>query len=57
LSALEAWVERGMAPETMVAEGRLPKGGTGSRRLCVYPQVAVYSGRGSTDVADSFVCR
>lgn len=57
LSALESWVERGVAPEAIVADGRLPRGGTGSRRLCAYPKVAVHSGRGSTDDAGAFVCR
>jgi feruloyl esterase len=37
------------------AESTAP-GGPRSRPLCPYPQVAHYSGRGSTDDAASFQC-
>ncbi|HJZ70288.1 MAG TPA: tannase/feruloyl esterase family alpha/beta hydrolase [Vicinamibacterales bacterium] len=57
LAALEQWVERGQAPDRILAshatDGRIDR----SRPLCPYPQVAAYSGRGSTDAAESFVCR
>ncbi|MGE0360990.1 MAG: tannase/feruloyl esterase family alpha/beta hydrolase [Vicinamibacterales bacterium] len=57
LSALEGWVERGVAPARIVAsridEGEVVR----SRPLCPHPQVAAYSGRGSVDDAASFVCR
>ena len=70
VTALVAWVEKGVAPEALVATAR----GTGnaggvnadlptdwaanrSRPLCPYPQVARYSGAGSLDVAASFSCK
>jgi feruloyl esterase len=57
LGALENWVEKGQAPERVVAS-RTTKGVVDrTRPLCVYPKVAVYRGSGSTDAAESFVCR
>src|SRR5262249_44865079 len=54
LGALEAWVERGTAPDRIVAtrtvEGRIER----TRPLCPYPQVAEYKGSGSTDDAANF---
>ncbi|MEP7314000.1 MAG: tannase/feruloyl esterase family alpha/beta hydrolase [Pseudomonadota bacterium] len=56
LSALEQWVEKGVAPERIVASrSRLGKVDR-TRPLCPYPQVARYSGSGSTDDARSFAC-
>ena len=56
LSALEAWVEEGRAPERIVASK--VEGGevVRTRPLCPYPQVAQWSGAGSTDDAASFRC-
>jgi pimeloyl-ACP methyl ester carboxylesterase len=57
LAALEDWVERGIAPERIVASQVDDAGETvRTRPLCVYPQVAEYTGEGSIDDADSFVC-
>jgi feruloyl esterase len=57
LSALDAWVEKGIAPERLfasrVVEGKVER----TRLLCAYPKKAVYAGPGSTDSAASFVCR
>ncbi len=53
LSALEAWVERGEAPERITAKGAaLPNI---ERPLCSYPKVARFTG-GHSASADSFVC-
>lgn len=56
LSALEAWVEAGVAPGAIVAskveDGRVVR----TRPLCPYPMQARYKGQGSTDAADSFEC-
>jgi feruloyl esterase len=56
VSTLEAWVERGEAPQRIVASrsrgGKVDR----TRPLCPYPQVAVYKGSGSTDDAASFGC-
>jgi feruloyl esterase len=54
--ALQEWVERGIAPERLVAtkfdkDRRVEF----QRPLCVYPQVAQYKG-GPTNSADSFTC-
>jgi peptidoglycan/xylan/chitin deacetylase (PgdA/CDA1 family) len=57
LSALEGWVERGVAPDRVVAS-KVENGATvRTRPLCPYPQRAVYTGTGSTDEAANFVCR
>lgn len=56
-AALERWVEAGVAPEKIIATHSTTGTVDRSRPLCPYPQVAVYSGTGSTDDASSFVCR
>jgi hypothetical protein len=57
-SVIDTWVEKGQAPDRVIAR-KVAAGGAVSRTrpLCVYPQRAVYSGSGSTDAAESFVCR
>ena len=52
LTALEQWVEKGKAPDQIVAA----KAGR-TRPLCPYPQVAAYKGSGSTDAAANFTCK
>jgi feruloyl esterase len=52
LTALEQWVEAGIAPDMLLAT-HLPTGRT--RPLCPYPQVARYTGSGSID-ASNFAC-
>ena len=60
-TALTDWVERGKAPE-MILAAHLPDEPTGphgpdrTRPLCAYPRVAKYKGTGSTDEAASFAC-
>ena len=56
LSALEEWVEHDRAPERIVASK--VEGGevVRTRPLCPFPQVAQWSGAGSTDDAASFRC-
>jgi feruloyl esterase len=57
LAALETWVEKGTAPGSIIASRRGPTGLIErTRPLCVYPQVARWSGRGSTDDASNFSC-
>jgi feruloyl esterase len=57
LTALENWIEKGEAPERIVATRRRPDGSVErTRPLCVYPKVARWSGRGSTDEAVNFAC-
>jgi feruloyl esterase len=57
MTAIQQWVERGKAPETMIAS-HLTKSGTPDRTrpLCRYPRVARYKGTGSTDDAANFTC-
>ena len=57
LTALEAWVEKGTAPERILATRRAQGGAVQrTRPLCVYPQVARWVGQGSTDDAANFSC-
>jgi feruloyl esterase len=56
LKTLDAWVETGKPPESIVAS-RINDGVVErTRPLCPYPAVAVYRGEGSTDDAASFFC-
>ena len=65
VAALDRWVEKGVAPERIIATGiRLgeplddpAKTTKLTRPLCAYPKVATYRGTGSTDDAASFACR
>jgi feruloyl esterase len=58
VGALEQWVERRSAPERIVATRPAASGVPGrSRPLCRYPQIAQYTGSGSTDEEQSFICR
>jgi feruloyl esterase len=54
LTAIQAWVEHGRAPDRIVASGRAFPGKT--RPLCPYPKVARYEG-GDVDDHHSFACR
>jgi feruloyl esterase len=57
-AAMQAWVERGEAPQAVPASRVEPNGRVSrTRPLCPYPQVAVYTGTGSTDDARNFSCR
>jgi hypothetical protein len=51
------WVENGNVPETILAEKTENGGVTQTRPLCPYPDVAVYTGQGSTDEAANFECK
>lgn len=56
-SALDQWVTSGKAPQRIHAS-RVRKGVTDrTRPLCPWPQVATYTGTGSTDDEQNFVCR
>jgi feruloyl esterase len=56
LGALEPWAEKGAAPEKMVASHTVQGVTDRTRPLCAYPQVARWTGVGSTDDAANFVC-
>jgi hypothetical protein len=50
------WVERGRAPDSLLATKVVNDAVVRTRPLCPYPQVARYAGRGSIDEAASFQC-
>jgi feruloyl esterase len=56
LGPLEQWVERKKAPDRLVATHLTGGAVDRTRPLCPYPQVAVYSGTGSTNDAANFAC-
>lgn len=56
LAAIEDWVERGKAPDRVVASRSEGGKVVRTRPLCPYPQVARYSGSGSVDDAANFTC-
>jgi feruloyl esterase len=59
-TALEQWVEKGTAPEKLIAVKYAGEGAarreTMTRPLCAYPKVAKYKGTGETSDAANFVC-
>jgi feruloyl esterase len=55
-SALVNWVEHGVAPDYIVARQNLGGGVTRTRKICMYPDEAVYTGSGSSDDHRSFAC-
>src|SRR5262249_29219354 len=56
LGALEQWVEKGVAPDKLIAShvtnGQVDR----TRPLCPDPQVARWKGTGSSDEAANFSC-
>ena len=55
LSVVMNWVEKGVAPESVIATGRAFPGR--SRPLCAYPKHAQYTGHGSTEDSRNFSCQ
>jgi feruloyl esterase len=56
-AALEQWVERGAAPDQVLATRATNGIVDRIRPLCKFPATAVYSGRGDTNDAANFICR
>lgn len=56
IGALEAWVERGTAPDRMLATEEQDGRTVRSRPLCAYPLEARFIGSGSYDDAEGFRC-
>jgi feruloyl esterase len=63
--ALEQWVEKGIAPNAIIATKYAGEGYAGdgrakdvkmTRPLCPFPQIAKYKGKGDTNDARNFVC-
>ena len=57
IGALEQWVEKGKAPDSIVASRYAGDKVERTHPLCPYPQVAVYKGTGSADDAANFACK
>jgi feruloyl esterase len=57
ISLIEQWVERGKAPEQIIAAHKTAGKIDRTRPLCPYPQVAHYDGAGNIDEASNFSCR
>ena len=65
VAALDRWVEKGVAPERIIATGIRPgepiddpaKVTKLARPVCAYPKIAEYRGTGSADDAANFACR
>jgi feruloyl esterase len=60
-TALEQWVEKGIAPEQVIARGNTDATGAGkgdsfAQPICAYPQAAVYKGSGDLKDASSYTC-
>jgi feruloyl esterase len=57
-TALERWVEQGVAPERLVGSGRDTNDPSKplTRPLCPYPQVAQYRGSGDVNDQANFAC-
>jgi feruloyl esterase len=58
LTAIQAWVEQGTAPDALVAKaGPATAWPSRTRPLCAYPKVSVYKGSGSVEDAANFTCQ
>ena len=56
MTPLVEWVEKGTAPQTILASKVVDNKVVRTRPLCAYPDVAKYEGAGSTDEAANFTC-
>jgi feruloyl esterase len=57
LSALDAWVSRGTAPGALIAAHYEDRKPTRTIKVCPFPQVARWTGKGSSASAENWVCR
>ena len=58
VTALERWVEKGIAPERLIGTGKsiTDTAKPLTRPLCMYPKTAKYDGKGDPNDAGSFAC-
>lgn len=56
IEPLDQWVEKGLAPDRVIASRTTNAVVERTRPLCPYPQEAQWNGSGSTDDAANFVC-
>ncbi len=60
--AMQKWVEKGVAPDTIIFGQREPGSAKGqgkiyrTRPVCAYPKIAHYKGNGDPNDAGSFAC-
>jgi len=54
--AIEQWVEKGIAPDLILAINRTGEEVYKTRPVCAYPKVAIYKGSGDTNDAANFTC-
>ena len=57
LDALEAWVEQGKAPGTLLATDANKETAGRTRPVCHYPAWPMYEGKGDANLAQSFRCK
>jgi feruloyl esterase len=57
VTAVVTWVEKGKAPEKIIAKQIKDGNVVRTRPLCPYPEVARYKGKGSIDDAANFECK
>lgn len=57
LSTLRNWVEKGLAPDRIIASSRAESALRFTRPLCPYPKVGRYKGTGDIADASSFECK
>ena len=57
MAAMERWRESGIAPDRLIASRVSDNRVNMTRPVCPYPQVAQYTGVGSTNDAANFVCK
>ena len=57
LSAVQKWVEEGVAPDRIIYSHRHENQVYRSRPVCPYPEVSHYQGNGNPDDAGSFICK
>ena len=56
LSALVQWVEKGIAPDYIIASHITDDRVDLTRPICPYPKIARWNGKGSSDDAKNFPC-
>ena len=56
LTPLVEWVEKGVAPEQIIASQTVAGRVVRTRPLCAYPKIARWTGRGDRDDATNFEC-
>jgi len=57
MTALDQWVDQGVAPTQITASHQAGGAATFTRPLCPYPQVAEYNGSGSRTDASNWTCK